>query len=47
MVGAKRQASQSRQATCRLNDVTTVAVRDRNTGKVDSETFVGDSPFGE
>jgi hypothetical protein len=31
----------------RLNDVTTVSVRDRNTGKVDSETFIGDSPFGK
>jgi hypothetical protein len=30
-----------------LNDVTTVTVRDRNTGKVSSETFVGDSPFGK
>jgi hypothetical protein len=31
----------------RLNDVTTVIVRDRNTGKVSSETFIGDSPFGK
>jgi hypothetical protein len=31
----------------RLNDVTTVSVRDRNTGKVSSETFFGDSPFGK
>jgi hypothetical protein len=31
----------------RLNDVTTVITRDRNTGKVSSETFVGDSPYGE
>jgi hypothetical protein len=30
----------------RMNDVTTVTVRDRNTGKVDLETFFGDSPFG-
>ena len=30
----------------RLNDVTTVTVRDRNTSKVDSETFFGDSPYG-
>jgi hypothetical protein len=30
-----------------LNDVTTVTVRDRNTGKVCSETFFGDSPFGK
>jgi hypothetical protein len=31
----------------RLNDVTTVTVRDRNTGKVTSETFFGDSPYGK
>jgi hypothetical protein len=31
----------------RINDVTTVTVRDRITGKVSSETFVGDSPFGK
>jgi hypothetical protein len=31
----------------RLNDVTTVTVRDRDTGKVTSETFFGDSPFGK
>jgi len=31
----------------RLNDVTTVTVRDRNMGKVDAETFIGDSPFGK
>jgi hypothetical protein len=32
----------------RLNGVvTTVAVRDRNTGKVTTETFLGDSPFGK
>jgi hypothetical protein len=31
----------------RLGDVTTISVRDRNTGKVTSETFFGDSPFGE
>ena len=31
----------------RLNDVTTFTVRDRNTGKVTSETFFGDSPFGK
>ncbi|MBZ5571151.1 MAG: hypothetical protein LAO09_04645 [Acidobacteriia bacterium] len=30
-----------------LNDVTTVNVRERNTGKVSSETFFGDSPFGK
>lgn len=28
----------------RLNDVTTVTVRNRNTGKVTSETFSGDAP---
>ena len=27
----------------RLRDVTTVSVRDRNTGKVSTETFFGDS----
>jgi hypothetical protein len=31
----------------RLNDVTTVTVRDRISGKVSSETFIGDSPYGE
>jgi hypothetical protein len=31
----------------RLRDVTTVTVRDRNTGKVMTETFFGDSPFGK
>jgi len=31
----------------RLHDVTTVTVRDRNTGKVSSEPFFGDSPFGK
>jgi hypothetical protein len=31
----------------RLNDVTIVSTRDRNTGEVSSETFVGDSPFGK
>lgn len=30
----------------RLRDVTTVNTRDRNTGSVSSETFFGDSPFG-
>jgi hypothetical protein len=29
----------------RLNDVTIVTTRDRNTGKVTTETFVGDSPY--
>jgi len=31
----------------RLHDVTTVTARDHNTGKVSSETFFGDSPFGK
>jgi hypothetical protein len=31
----------------RLNDVTTFTTRDRNTGKVTTETFVGDSPYGK
>ena len=31
----------------RLHDVTTVTVRDRNTGKVSSQTFFGASPFGK
>ena len=31
----------------RLNDVTIVTTRDRNTGKVTTETFIGDSPFGK
>jgi hypothetical protein len=30
----------------RLRDVTTITERDRNTGKVTTETFYGDSPFG-
>ena len=30
-----------------LNDVTTVSTRDRNTGKVSTETFIGDSPYGK
>jgi len=31
----------------RINDVTTVSVRDRNTGTSTTETFFGDSPFGK
>ncbi len=31
----------------RLNDVTTVTNQDRTTGKVSTETFFGDSPFGK
>ena len=30
-----------------LNDFTTVSTRDRNTGKVSTETFIGDSPYGK
>ena len=29
----------------RIRNVTTVSVRDRNSGKVTTETFFGDSPF--
>jgi hypothetical protein len=31
----------------RINDVTIVSTRDRNTGKVSTETFIGDSPYGK
>jgi hypothetical protein len=31
----------------RLHDVTIVSTRDRNTGEVTTETFIGDSPFGK
>ena len=31
----------------RLNDVTIVTTRDRTTGKVTTETFIGDSPYGK
>lgn len=31
----------------RIRNVTTVSVRDRNSGKVSTETFFGDSPFGK
>jgi hypothetical protein len=31
----------------RLRDITTITVRDRNTGKVTTKTFFGDSPFGK
>jgi hypothetical protein len=31
----------------RLNDVTIVTVRDRNTSKTTTDIFVGDSPFGK
>jgi hypothetical protein len=30
-----------------LNDVTTVTVQERTTGKFSTETFFGDSPFGK
>jgi hypothetical protein len=31
----------------RIRNITTVSVRDRNTGQVSTETFFGDSPFGK
>jgi hypothetical protein len=31
----------------RIHDVTIVSTRDRNTGKVVTETFIGDSPYGK
>jgi hypothetical protein len=31
----------------RTPNVTIVSTRDRNTGKVSTETFIGDSPFGK
>jgi hypothetical protein len=31
----------------RINDVTIVSTRDRNTGTVVTETFIGDSPYGK
>jgi hypothetical protein len=30
-----------------LRNVTTITVRDRNTGKVTTETLIGESPFGK
>ena len=30
-----------------LRNITTITVRDRNTGKVTTETLIGDSPFGK
>ena len=30
-----------------LNNVTAVTVRDRNTGKVTTDTLIGESPFGK
>jgi hypothetical protein len=29
-----------------LRNITTITVRDRNTGKVTTETLIGQSPFG-
>ena len=31
----------------RIHDVTIVSTRDRNTGEVTTETFIGDSPYGK
>ena len=31
----------------RIHDVTIVSTRDRNTGTVTTETFIGDSPYGK
>jgi hypothetical protein len=31
----------------RINDVTVVSTRDRNTGTVTTEVFIGDSPHGK
>jgi hypothetical protein len=31
----------------RIHDVTIVSIRDRNTGEVSTETFIGDSPYGK
>jgi len=30
-----------------LRNITTITVRDRNTGKVTTETLIGESPFGK
>jgi hypothetical protein len=30
-----------------LRNITTIMVRDRNTGKVSTETLIGESPFGK
>ena len=30
-----------------LRNITTITVRDRNTGNVTTETLIGDSPFGK
>jgi hypothetical protein len=31
----------------RLHDVTIVSIRNRNTGEVTTEMFIGDSPYGK
>jgi hypothetical protein len=31
----------------RIHDVTIVSTRDRNTGEVSTETFIGGSPYGK
>jgi hypothetical protein len=31
----------------RIQDVTIVSTRDRNTGTVTTEAFIGDSPYGK
>lgn len=31
----------------RIHDVTIVSTRDRNTGEVTTETFIGNSPYGK
>jgi hypothetical protein len=30
-----------------VRDITTISTRDRNTGKVKTETLIGESPFGK
>ena len=30
-----------------LRNITTITVRDRNTGKVTTDTLIGESPFGK
>lgn len=40
-------ASDDRSVTVHeLRNITTIIVRDRNTGKVTTETLIGQSPFG-
>ncbi len=31
----------------RIRDITTATTRDRSTGKIETETYFGDSPFGK